>query len=414
MAIRRPQSTKHKQPKASVEKSNGKLWYTLAGLVIIGLIVAGIGWYSQSQRRASLNPQPSPAPKTVTPPKTPSQKTNIRRGSQGYVKWQTQETELTDGKKEIKGTIYWNEKTGANNEPVMGMPLHLATADHEKKELVVIANSVTDSNGQFVIIVPTTGDIRLGCDFEKARNIPHQVILEQGRKNRSAEEDRLLQKVMDVERRVNSETTWGSKVKSWIDEQGTSIYVDYNGPTPAWYDAKTDRIVVNPDKTLPREQLLEELKKGYLHTFILRFHEELHRAQNQRSGKTLANDEMALLREIHSYWLSHLSSVSQLYEYIYKNPHGAYKNLHRVNLKQFGRLCAMMDWLYVFCDEDFDRLAEYVGAAESVAEFMQKTQTLIDSTVTDRDVFVQKADKMWKAKEEWRTTTAQLAQEILE
>jgi Zn-dependent peptidase ImmA (M78 family) len=73
-----------------------------------------------------------------------------------------------------------------------------------------------------------------------------------------------------------------------------------------------------------------------------------------------------------------------------------------------------MDWLYVFCDEDFDRLAEYVGAAESVAEFMQKTQTLIDSTVTDRDVFVQKADKMWKAKEEWRTTTAQLAQEILE
>ena len=171
--------------------------------------------------------------------------------------------------------------------------------------------------------------------------------------------------------------------------------------------------MVNPQKTLPREQLLEELKKGYLHTFILRFHEELHRAQSQRSGKTQANPEMALLREIHAYWLSHLSSVDELYEYIYKNPHGAYKNLHRVNRKQFAKLCVMMDWLYVFCDEDFDKLAEYVGDAESVTEFMQKTQTLIDSTVTDRDVFVQRANQMWQAKEEWRKTIAQLAEEEL-
>ena len=138
-----------------------------------------------------------------------------------------------------------------------------------------------------------------------------------------------------------------------------------------------------------------------------------HRAQNQRSGKTQANSEMALIREIHAYWLSHLSSVDQLYEYIYKNPHGAYKNLHWVNLEQFGRLCAMVDWLYVYFNEDFDKLAEYVGNAESVAEFMQETQTLIDSTVTDRDVFVQRADKMWREKREWQETTAQLAQEIL-
>ena len=122
---------------------------------------------------------------------------------------------------------------------------------------------------------------------------------------------------------------------------------------------------------------------------------------------------MALLREIHAYWLSHLSSVDQLYEYIYKNPHGAYKNLHRVNREQFGRLCAMVDWLYVYFNEDFDKLAEYVGNAESVAEFMQKTQTLIDSAVTNRDVLVQQAGQMWKAKEEWRMATAQLAQEIL-
>jgi len=174
------------------------------------------------------------------------------------------------------------------------------------------------------------------------------VILEQGRKNRSVEENRLLKKVIDVERRVNSETAWGSKVKSWIDEQGTSIYVDYSGPTAAWYDSKNDRIVFNPQRAMPRKQLLEELKKGYLHTFMLRFHEELHRAQNRRSGKTQANPEIALLREIHAYWLSHLSSVSQLYENSYKNPHGLYKNLHRVNREQFATLCAMVDWLYAY------------------------------------------------------------------
>ena len=73
----------------------------------------------------------------------------------------------------------------------------------------------------------------------------------------------------------------------------------------------------------------------------------------------------------------------------------------------------MMDWLYVYFDEDFDKLAEYVGNAESVAEFMQETQMLIDSIVANRDVLAQKANQMWKAKEEWRKMTAQLAQEIL-
>ena len=404
------------QPQASQQRR--ALWvFGIASIIV--LVFAVVLWQqyrqplrSQSQVTIRDSP-PAVAQPSETPQQTPSQKSNIRRGSQGYVRWQTQETELADGKKQIQGTIYWNDKTGANNEPVVGMPLHLATADHEKKELVVLANSVTDENGQFALIVPTTGDIRLGCDFAMARNIPQKVILEQGSKNRSVEEDRLLKKVIDVERRVNAETAWGQKVNRWIDEQQTAIYVDYSGPASGWYDSKNDRIVFNPQKTLPREQLLEELKKGYLHTFMLRFHEELHRAQNQRSGKTQANPEMALLQEIHAYWLSHLSSVDQLYEYIYKNPHGAYKNLHWVNLEQFGRLCAMVDWLYVYFNEDFDKLAEYVGNAESVAEFMQETQTLIDSTVTDRDVFVQRADKMWREKREWQETTAQLAQEIL-
>ncbi|MEE9288194.1 MAG: hypothetical protein V3U69_01250, partial [Bacteroidota bacterium] len=351
-------------------------------------------------------------PSTVKPPsetqqQTPLPQTKIKHSERGYLEWETQETDLGDGKKRIEGRVRWNEKSGANGEPVIGMPLIVAVANHEKKELAEIANGYTDDRGRFALIVPTTsGDIRLGCEFEKARNVPHKVIREEQRKNRSAEDQELIKKLIDLEGQVNSETMWGSKVNGWIDEQQTAVYVDYSGPAPAWYDPKADRIVVNPQKSLPRPQLLEELKKGYLHTFILRFHEELHRAQNQRSGKTQANPEMALLREIHAYWISHLLLVDDLYRQIYEQPHGVYSKLHRVNREQFSRLCAMMDWLYVFCDEDFDKLAEYVGLADSIHEFEQQTKSLIDSTVANRNVFVERAAQMWRAKEEWRDIQA--------
>ena len=93
---------------------------------------------------------------------------------------------------------------------------------------------------------------------------------------------------------------------------------------------------------------------------------------------------MALLREIHAYWISHLLLVDDLYRQIYEQPHGVYSKLHRVNREQFSRLCAMMDWLYVYFDGDFDKLAEYAGLADSIHEFEQKTQTLIDRTVANR------------------------------
>ena len=48
---KRPQTaTHHKKPKASVEKSNHKLWYTLAGLAVIVLIIAWGGWYIPKHR----------------------------------------------------------------------------------------------------------------------------------------------------------------------------------------------------------------------------------------------------------------------------------------------------------------------------------------------------------------------------
>ena len=210
---------------------------------IIVLVIVGMFWHRQSRPPdvSQVQRTTREVPSTVKPPsetqqQTPLPQTKIKHSERGYLEWETQETDLGDGKKRIEGRVRWNEKSGANGEPVIGMPL------------------------------------------------------------------------IDLEGQVNSETMWGSKVNGWIDEQQTAVYVDYSGPAPAWYDPKADRIVVNPQKSLPRPQLLEELKKGYLHTFILRFHEELHRAQNQRSGKTQANPEMALLREIHAYWISHLPS----------------------------------------------------------------------------------------------------------
>ena len=55
---KRPQrAIPHEQPKASVEKPNRKLWYTLAGLAVIGLIVAVIGWYIPKHRMRVLEEQ---------------------------------------------------------------------------------------------------------------------------------------------------------------------------------------------------------------------------------------------------------------------------------------------------------------------------------------------------------------------
>lgn len=96
-----PQSIPHKQPKASVEKSNRKLWGLLA-VAVISLIIALGGLYVESQCTIPESQQPikasSQATETVTPQQTPSQKSDIRRGSQGDVKWETQETNLKDGR----------------------------------------------------------------------------------------------------------------------------------------------------------------------------------------------------------------------------------------------------------------------------------------------------------------------------
>jgi hypothetical protein len=122
---------------------------------------------------------------------------------------------------------------------------------------------------------------------------------------------------------------------------------------------------------------------------------------------------MALLREIHAYWLSHLLDVESLYEHLYDNPHGAYKDLLRVDIERFGRLCGMIDWGYAYFDGDFDRLAAYVGEVESLATFEDGTQRLINETADRRAVFQERGDAMWEAKLKWREMVGRLAREVL-
>ena len=400
-----------------------RLWILLISAGIIGLILAGVGFYAtlhQSQQETS------PTEKAVTPPsETPQlippqqsqlvKKTgrNLKSYEQGFLSWEVEEKELSEGRKQVIGTVRWNAKSGASGEPVQQMPLSLFAIDHANKELDEIAKGNTDETGRFAFIVGSTVETALIGTIEQANNLPAQVMAELKRKERSPEEQRLVTTLDHLQEQVNTQTAWGRKVQDWMAKQHTVFYVDSHVPAPAWYDPDRDRIVVNPDKAMPREQQLIELRKGYLHHFILLFHEELHRAQNRLSGKTKANPEMALLREIHAYWLSHLLSVDDLYRQIYDTPHGTYAKLYRVDRERFSRLCARIDWLYAFYEGDFDKVAAEVGNADSVTAFEQHTQKLIDSTIAKRQVLKARVDQMWQEKQAWKEMTARLAREVL-
>ncbi len=390
---------------------------------IIGVILAGIGFYSQLHPSQSQQAsEKAVTPPSETPQHIPPQQSqlvkktgrSLKSYEQGFLAWEVEEHTLGDGKKQVAGTVRWNEKSGASGEPVRQMPVMFARADHEKQELIVIANGRTDDKGQFTF----TGDAKIDTvaigKVEQAANIPAPVFIELERKEQSKADQQLGQTLRLIQEKVNAETAWGQKVRDWIRAQQTEVFINLNSPAPAMYDATHDRIVANPEKGMPLEQQIAELKKGYLHNFILPFHEDLHRAQNRLSGKTKANPEMALIREIHAYWLSHLLSVNDLYRQIYEHPHGNYTQLARVDRERFGRLCAMMDWLYAFYEGDFDKIAADVGNAESVAEFEQQTKARIDKTIADRRVFEARVDRMWQEKQAWKETTARLAQEVLE
>lgn len=421
---RRPHTATPRQQRPPPPKPRRSLVVLLISAGILGLLLAGAGLYSQlhpsqSQQASekTVTTPPSETPQLIPPQQSQLVKktgSHLKSYEQGFLAWEITEKPLPEGKKQVAGTVRWNEKSGASGEPVRQMPVLFARADHEKQELIVIAKGRTDDQGQFTF----TGDAKIDTvaigKVEQAANIPATVFIELEQKTQSKADQQLGQTLRLLQDQVNAETAWGRKVRDWIRAQQTEVFINFNSPAPAMYDATHDRIVANPDRGMPLEQQLTELRKGYLQNFILPFHEDLHRAQNRLSGKTKANPEMALLREIHAYWISHLLPVNDLYRQIYDNPHGNYKKLVRIDRERFSRLCAMMDWLYAYFDGDFDKIAFFVGNAESIPAFEQQTQKLIDSTSADRRVFEARVHQMWQEKQAWKETTARLAREGLD
>ena len=245
---------------------------------------------------------------------------------------------------------------------------------------------------------------------------------------------------------------------------------------PMRYSIRTDTIFINDDLYTPINVQVKEAQSGYLYAFIMRFHEELHRAQEMKSkwgalwrflhqtnqmdtyfhrrgeeahvrateasneqwlnlshtltGRTHLNaldaalevkqwreqmsktkPERNLLKEIHAYWFSYVTTIDDLYRHLYQHPHGSYTNLQRVDKVRFAELCVTMDWLYAAYDGDLDKVAVFVGDANSLNDFEQEAITFIDSF--DMNILKARRKQMWKEKREWQVATAQLAQEIL-
>ena len=121
--------------------------------------------------------------------------------------------------------------------------------------------------------------------------------------------------------------------------------------------------------------------------------------------------ERNLLKEIHAYWISYVTTINDLFGHLYQHPHGNYTNLQRVDKLRFAELCVTMDWLYAAYDGDLDKVATFVGNANSLNDFEQEAIAFIDSF--DMNILKARRKQMWREKREWQETTAQLAQEIL-
>ncbi len=143
----------------------------------------------------------------------------------------------------------------------------------------------------------------------------------------------------------------------------------------------------------------------------LSFRDAANRVGVWRERMRKTEPERNLLKEIHAYWLSDMVSIDALYQHLYQHPHGSYANLHRVDKSHFAQLCQTMDLMYAAFDGNLDPLAAFVGNAESLAAFESRAKALIDTN--DPSLLEARRDQMWQEKQEWRDTTARLAQEIL-
>ena len=111
MAKRKRKSKKMKpaeQPQAA-QKAWRSIFRIVAGVVIIG-VVAGAFWHLRSRQPMVSQSQLPPAVThpSETQPQTPLPQTKIKHSERGYLEWETQETDLGDGKKRIEGRVRWN------------------------------------------------------------------------------------------------------------------------------------------------------------------------------------------------------------------------------------------------------------------------------------------------------------------
>lgn len=482
------QATSHSQQRRDAPKIRRPLLILLICAAIIGFILAGIGVYSQwhpSQSQQEI----SQTEKAVTPPSETPQRpapqqsqlvkktgSKLKSYEQGFLAWEVLEQDLQDGRKQVKGTVRWNETSGAKGEPVRGMPLSLLAIHRAKKELDEIAKGNTDETGQFTFISPTTVETALIGTVEKAANLPLQVVAFLMRKERSPEDQRLIQTLDTLQQRVNTETAWGRKASQFLEQQHTSITADPSIPSAMQYVVSRDTILINPDQDPTTEEQVLAAREGHLDPFIMRFHEELHRSQENQSkwgelwrflrqthqmdtyfnrpgqasheeavraskeqwlhldhvltGNTPLNPidaanhlgqwrermrpkkpERDLLKETHAYWISDVTTPSELYRHLLEHPLEGYAGIFRVDEAHFTHLCETMDLLDAAYDGDFDKLAAFVGNADSIADFEQKAKAVISST--DLTLLEQRREQMQREKQEWKETTARLAREVL-
>ena len=130
-----------------------------------------------------------------------------------------------------------------------------------------------------------------------------------------------------------------------------------------------------------------------------------------REQMSKTKPERNLLKEIHAYWICYVTTIDDLYRHLYQHPHGSYTDLQRVDFVRFAELCVTMDWLYAAYDGDLDKVATFVGDADSLNDFEQEAIAFIGSY--DMNILKARRKQMWKEKREWQEATAQLAQEIL-
>ncbi len=89
----------------------------------------------------------------------------------------------------------------------------------------------------------------------------------------------LEKKLTIIEQRVLDETTFGRQMRDYMASKGTNYILDQSLPYQARYSIVDDAIHYNPKFNPSLKQWKQELLLGRPLNTILRFHEELHRAQ---------------------------------------------------------------------------------------------------------------------------------------